>query len=197
MIGRFEIHDDHPHAPTLDIPQIIILSSNIAAARIADAMGAERMQAAFRSLGFDRAPQIELAERTRPLWPRDWARATVMTSGFGHGIAITPLHLATAYCALVNGGIWRPATLLRVEPGHAVRAAASSQRRPATASASCCASSSLQGTGRNADVAGLPRRRQDRHRREGDAPAAIIVIRTFPPSRRLSRWTRRAMWCSS
>ena len=28
-----------------------------------------------------------------------------MTVGFGHGIAVTPLHLAAAYAALVNGGL--------------------------------------------------------------------------------------------
>jgi cell division protein FtsI (penicillin-binding protein 3) len=41
-----------------------------------------------------------------------------MTTAYGHGIAVTPLHLASAYAALVNGGIWRPATLLKVQPGH-------------------------------------------------------------------------------
>lgn len=43
-----------------------------------------------------------------------------MTVGFGHGIAVTPLHLATAYATVVNGGIFRPATLLKVDPGQAV-----------------------------------------------------------------------------
>ena len=41
----------------------------------------------------------------------------MLTSGYGHGIAVTPLHLATAYAALVNGGIWRPATLMRRRAG--------------------------------------------------------------------------------
>jgi cell division protein FtsI (penicillin-binding protein 3) len=77
------------------------------------------MQATFRALGFNEAPHIELNERSRPLWPHDWGRATVLTSGFGHGLAVTPLHLASAYAALVNGGTWRPATLMRVAPGHA------------------------------------------------------------------------------
>jgi cell division protein FtsI (penicillin-binding protein 3) len=42
-----------------------------------------------------------------------------MTAAYGHGIAVTPLHLANAYATLVNGGIWRPATLRKVEAGHA------------------------------------------------------------------------------
>jgi len=118
-VGRFQIHDDRGHEQRrpLTVPELIVYSSNIATARVADAMGAERMQRAFRNLGFNEAPQIELRERSAPLWPRDWGRLTVMTSGFGHGLAITPLHLASAYAALVNGGIWRPATLIRVEPG--------------------------------------------------------------------------------
>lgn len=120
-IGRFRISDDHPLGRAITVPEILVHSSNIASARIADQMGAERMQAVFRALGFNEAPHIELNERSRPLWPRDWSRATVLTSGFGHGLAITPLHLASAYAALVNGGVWRPATLMRVEEGRAAQ----------------------------------------------------------------------------
>src|SRR6185295_5069156 len=157
QVGRFRIHDDRGHemGRMITIPELIVHSSNIATAHIADAMGPERMQAAFRAVGFNQAPQIELHERSRPLWPADWGRATVMTSGFGHGIAITPLHLATAYCALVNGGIWRPATLIRVEPGRQ-----DSGRRIYSAETSYRIRQLLrlnvqQGTGRRADAAGF------------------------------------------
>ncbi len=118
-IGRFQIKDDHPQKRYLDIPETLVHSSNIVTARIADELGAARMQAMFRRLGFDTRPDIELREKQRPLWPVFWARVSVMTSGYGHGIAVTPLHLASAYAALVNGGIWRPATMLRVAPGKA------------------------------------------------------------------------------
>lgn len=116
-IGRFHIRDDHPQKRYLDIPEALVHSSNIVTARIADELGPERMQAMFRRLGFDTRPDIELNERERPIWPGHWARVTTMTTGYGHGIAVTPLHLASAYAALVNGGIWRPATLMRVAPG--------------------------------------------------------------------------------
>lgn len=118
-VGRFHIHDDHAQKRFLDIPETLVHSSNIVTARIADELGAERMQAMFKKLGFDTRPDIELHERQRPSWPAFWARVTVMTSGYGHGIAVTPLHLASAYAALVNGGIWRPATLMRLAPGQA------------------------------------------------------------------------------
>ena len=40
-----------------------------------------------------------------------------MTVSYGHGVAVTPLHLASAYAAMVNGGIWRPATLKKLGAG--------------------------------------------------------------------------------
>jgi len=119
QVGRFKIKDDHAQNRWLNIPETLIHSSNIATARIADEIGAQRLQAFYRRLGFDTKPDIELVEKGRPLWPTYWARTTTMTAAYGHGIAVTPLHLANAYATLVNGGIWRPATLRRVEPGHA------------------------------------------------------------------------------
>jgi cell division protein FtsI (penicillin-binding protein 3) len=79
------------------------------------------MEDMFTKLGFREAAQIELKERGRPIWPQYWGRTTTMTTGYGHGIAVSPLHLASAYATLVNGGLWRPATLLRVEPGKAAK----------------------------------------------------------------------------
>jgi len=114
QIGRFRIKDDHPIGGSANIVETLVHSSNIVTAQIADQMGVDRMQAAFRALGFHEPAHVEL-EKARPLYPREWSRATVLTSGFGHGIAVSPLHLASAYAALVNGGIWRPATLLKVD----------------------------------------------------------------------------------
>jgi cell division protein FtsI (penicillin-binding protein 3) len=98
------------------VPEILIHSSNIGTARIADELGEDRAKAFFRQLGFDRPVDLELQARAKPLWPGFWARTTIMTTAYGHGIAVTPLHLANAYAALVNGGIWRPATLLKRDP---------------------------------------------------------------------------------
>jgi cell division protein FtsI (penicillin-binding protein 3) len=139
----------------ITVPELLVYSSNIGAARIADAMGQQRMEAAFRALGFDRPVPIELRERSRTLFPSTWSRATVLTSGFGHGVAITPLHLAAAYAALVNGGIYRSPTLMRVAPGHAVPG-----RRVYSESTSYRMRQLLRmivtmGTGRNANVAGF------------------------------------------
>lgn len=120
QIGRYTIHDERGDPKRwLNMAETLIYSSNVATARVADEVGQQRMETMFRKLGFDTRPDIEIREKGRPLWPRYWARTTTMTTAFGHGIAVTPLHLANAYAALVNGGIWRPATLLKLQPGHA------------------------------------------------------------------------------
>ncbi|MGZ8349736.1 MAG: peptidoglycan D,D-transpeptidase FtsI family protein [Allosphingosinicella sp.] len=154
-IGRYRINDDHPLGRAITVPEILVHSSNIATARIADQMGAARMQAAFRALGFDQTAQLELRERTRPLWPRDWGRATVLTSGYGHGVAVTPLHLANAYATLVNGGIFRPATLMRVDPGHAARGRRVYSEATSRRMRQLLRMIVTHGTGRNANVPGF------------------------------------------
>jgi cell division protein FtsI (penicillin-binding protein 3) len=117
QIGRFQIHDSHNYGASLNVPEALIHSSNIVTAQVADQLGGARLKATMQALGFDRRPAIELPAGF-PLWPPgEWARLTTMTVSYGHGVALTPMHLASAYAALVNGGIWRPATLRRLAPG--------------------------------------------------------------------------------
>lgn len=154
QVGGFRIRDDHPMRRWLNVPETLVHSSNIVTARIADEMGAEPMKALFRKLEFDSRPSIELHERARPLWPSNWGRVTNMTVAYGHGIAVTPLHLASAYAALVNGGIWRPATLRRLKPDEVPEG-----RRVFTAATSARMRQLLRmivsaGTGRSADAKG-------------------------------------------
>jgi len=131
-IAGFRIRDSHP-GRWYNVPETLIQSSNIATARIADELGREKMEKLFRSLEFNKRPEIELKERAFPLWPKEWGRLSTMTTAYGHGIAVTPLHLASAYAALVNGGLWRPATLEKLgdkapPPGRRVFKASTSAR---------------------------------------------------------------------
>ena len=94
-------------------------SSNIGEAKIALAVGAERQQEYLRRFGLLTSPTIELNEIGKPHFPANWREVNVMTIGFGHGISETPLQIATAGAALVNGGVLRQATLLKLPPGYA------------------------------------------------------------------------------
>ncbi|MBA3056221.1 MAG: penicillin-binding protein 2 [Sphingomonadales bacterium] len=116
QIAGFRIRDSHSFGASLNVPEALIHSSNIVTAQVADQLGGPRLKATLQSLGFNRRPEIELPAG-RPIWPGGkWARITTMTVSYGHGVALTPMHLASAYAAMVNGGIWRPATLHKLAP---------------------------------------------------------------------------------
>lgn len=117
--GR-KIGDTHPFNRPCSVAEIMQESSNVGTAQIADQLGAARQKAFLKKIGFLDPLVVELKERARTLSPRDWSRTDVMTVGFGHSIAITPLHLASGYATLMNGGIWRPTTLLKVDRNHPV-----------------------------------------------------------------------------
>ena len=115
------IHDTHPFGRQCSVAEIMKESSNIGTAQIAAQVGAERQKFFLGKMGFMGPVQIELRERARSLTPgANWGPLEVMTVGYGHGIAVTPLHLATGYATLFNGGIYRPATLVRVDRNHPV-----------------------------------------------------------------------------
>ncbi|MBA4354543.1 MAG: peptidoglycan glycosyltransferase [Novosphingobium sp.] len=116
-IGGFRIRDSHSFGASLNVPEALIHSSNIVTAQVADKLGGEGLKRTMAALGMNERPHIELPARGFPLWPKgNWARITTMTVSYGHGIAVTPLHLAAAYATMVNGGVWRPATLYKVDP---------------------------------------------------------------------------------
>jgi cell division protein FtsI (penicillin-binding protein 3) len=116
-IGRFTISDYHGKHRPLSVPEILMYSSNIGEAKIALAVGAARQQEYLRRFGLLTPPKIEIKEVGTPHYPHPWREVNVMTIGFGHGISETPLQVASAASALVDGGILRPATLLKVPSG--------------------------------------------------------------------------------
>jgi len=155
-IAGFTIRDSHEMGGSLNVAETLIHSSNVVTAQIADELGGVRLKQTMHNLGFDQRPHIELPARGFPLWRSgEWKRLTTMTVSYGHGIAVTPLHLATGYAALVNGGIWRPATLHKLEPGQVPAG-----RRVFKASTSARLRQLLRmivvyGTGRKADAPGF------------------------------------------
>ena len=98
----------------LDLQEILIYSSNIGSAQIALKVGKEKQQNFLKSLGlFSSLKNFEVAEKASPILPRVWGEATTATVAYGYGISVTPLHLATAFSAVVNGGVYhQPSVLL-------------------------------------------------------------------------------------
>jgi cell division protein FtsI (penicillin-binding protein 3) len=118
-IGRFTIDDYHGKHRWLTLPEIFMYSSNIGSARMAMAAGADRQKSFLGRLGLLSPVPIQLDkdEVAMPHFPAIWRQINVMTIAFGHGIAVTPLHMITATAAIINGGILRPPTLLKVPDG--------------------------------------------------------------------------------
>jgi cell division protein FtsI (penicillin-binding protein 3) len=150
------VHDTHPFGRACSVAEIMKESSNIGTALIADKLGAERQKAFLGKMGFLEKVKVELLERGRTLTPGSrWGPFETLTVGFGHGIAVTPLHLATGYATLFNGGIYHPATLLKVGKDHPVPAG----RRVFTEDTSYKMRSLIRlvvtdGTGKKADALG-------------------------------------------
>jgi cell division protein FtsI (penicillin-binding protein 3) len=113
-IDRFTINDDHPQRRPLTVPEIFKYSSNIGSAKMAaDVMGPEAQKAFFDKIGFLKPLTTQLPELAAPLWPRHWVRINTMTIAYGHGISVTPLHLAIGASAMVNGGILYPPSFVK------------------------------------------------------------------------------------
>lgn len=117
QISRFTIRDDHPKKRWLSVPEIYMYSSNIGSAKMAVDVGAERQREFMARLGMLNRPAIELPEVGAPLIPRQWKTVETMTISYGHGLSVTPLQLASATAAIVNGGVLHPPTLIKRPPG--------------------------------------------------------------------------------
>ncbi|PTQ71357.1 peptidoglycan D,D-transpeptidase FtsI family protein [Celeribacter persicus] len=113
-IGEFEGHN---YGPFLSLKGMIMKSSNVATAHVAQQIGVERQQAFLKSLGFFEPTAVELSEAPsgKPLLPAHWSELSTLTIGYGHGLSASPLHLATAYSSLLNGGTKVTPTLLKHE----------------------------------------------------------------------------------
>ncbi|KZX90227.1 peptidoglycan glycosyltransferase [Erythrobacter sp. HI0037] len=154
-VGRFSIKDSHSMGAHLNVVEALIHSSNTVTARVADELGPERMRRTMIDLGMNERPYIELPAKGFPIWPGEkWPRLRSMTVGYGHGIAVTPLHLASAYAAMVNGGIWRPATLKKLGPGEAPKGRRVFKASTSSRMRQLLRAIAVYGTGKNADAPG-------------------------------------------
>lgn len=111
----FSIRDSHPEDGVMSVPQIFMQSSNIGTAKIAQAIGVENQKEYFRRLGLFDELHIELPEKGKPIIPERWPTIRLMTTSYGHGIAVSLTHVVKAVAATVNGGRLQQATLLKRE----------------------------------------------------------------------------------
>ena len=113
--ARFTIRDAHPFNRWLTVPEIYAYSSNVGTVRMAMNIGTERQQAFLRKAGLMDAVKVELPEIGSPHYPAydDWHDINTMTISYGHGMAVTPLHLMRGFSSIVNGGTLQNMTLIK------------------------------------------------------------------------------------
>ena len=116
-IARFTIRDFHAKKRWLSVPEIFMYSSNIGTVKMALDVGISGHREFLTNIGMMKPVGIELSETGAPLSPNRWREINSMTISFGHGLAVSPLHLVAGVSAMVNGGRMIPATLVHKEGG--------------------------------------------------------------------------------
>ena len=149
------IRDDHPSQTPLDVAHILSESSNRGTALMALRAGGDVQQDFFKVLGlFEKSP-IELIGRAQPQYHSDWQDISIVTTSYGHGISVTPLHLASAMGAILNGGVYIAPTLAKVDSAHTPNSHRVISKDTSEMMAKFMRFVVTDGTGRNADVPGL------------------------------------------
>lgn len=119
--AKHTIHDYHAKNRVLTLPEVIMYSSNIGSAKMAMKVGTKKQQEFLKKVGMFDKTEIELPEKSTPLKPKTWREINTMTISFGHGIAVSPAHIAKAFTSLVNGGNLHPMTLLKKKSGDIIK----------------------------------------------------------------------------
>jgi len=107
---------DHHGMGWITFEDGIAYSRNVVAAKVALGLGKNTAQSSamlyqtWRTLGFGQPTGIDVAgEASGGAYVRDpavspWSQIDLANGSFGQGVAVTPIQLATAFAALLNGG---------------------------------------------------------------------------------------------
>ena len=150
--GRFTIKDDHPIKGYATVAEIFSHSSNIGTIEIAKKIGANRQKEELEKFGLLSRIESDFPALSKPIYPKIWREINLYTIAYGHGIAITPLHMATAVSGIVNGGILHPPSFIKLEKQPAGKRII----KPSTSETmrEMLRDVVINGTGKNADIPG-------------------------------------------
>jgi cell division protein FtsI/penicillin-binding protein 2 len=131
--GRAKVDDaDRKGMGWMSFEDAVAFSRNVVAAKVALDLGKNTRASSailydwWLKLGFGGPTGIDVAGEVpgivRDPGLRPWAEIDLANGAFGQGVAVTPIQLATAYAALMNGGT-------RVQP-HVVKAIGTNELEP-------------------------------------------------------------------
>ncbi len=106
MVGRHRFRDTKPHG-NLTVKEIMSLSSNIGAYKIAQMLGPASYYGFIRDFGFAQKIGIELSGEAPGFVrkPSKWSKTSLSALSIGQEISVNALQIAAAYGVVANGGI--------------------------------------------------------------------------------------------
>lgn len=150
--GRFTIKDDHAVKPEMTVAEIFAFSSNIGTVKIADKIGIENQKEFLEKFGLLKRLDIKFPGLGRPIYPKIWREINLYTIAYGHGLAITPLHLASSVATMTNGGeMHNPLFLKATKPASGTRVIKESTSATMRA---LLRKAAVEGTGKKANIEG-------------------------------------------
>lgn len=100
-----KLRDTHPYSD-LSVNDILVKSSNIGSAKLAIQLGDQKFYEYVRRFGFGERTGVnlpgEINGKVHP--PHNWSKITITRMPMGQEVTATPLQIATAMCAVANGG---------------------------------------------------------------------------------------------
>ncbi len=126
-LGQFHIQgrtireaEAHERFGNLAIKDMVRVSSNVVAAKLALQIGAARYNETLRKLGFGSKTAVGFPGEISGVLadPKTWSPIRLANLGFGHGLMTTAIQMARAYAPFANGGWFVEPSLVRSEvPG--------------------------------------------------------------------------------
>ena len=113
--GKFTIKDHDKYGDQMTVKEIFSKSSNIGTVKIAEKLGIYNQKEFLSKFGFLKKVEAEFPGLGRTIYPKNWREINLFTISYGHGIASTPLHLAMATSAIMNGGYLYKPSFLKLE----------------------------------------------------------------------------------
>jgi cell division protein FtsI (penicillin-binding protein 3) len=113
-IGGTEYQDAESHPGTMNVHDIVRLSSNVGTIQIARKLGKERFDAYLRAFGFGQSTGLGFpGEANGLVLPLSQYTETSMGSmPIGNGLAVTAMQMLDVYTTIANGGVTRPPRLV-------------------------------------------------------------------------------------
>lgn len=105
-IGVLTVRDKNPLG-AVNLARVLSKSSNVGAARIGLALGADQVRRGYERFGFGEPVACGYPGEAQGVFrpADDWGQIATATASYGYGLSVNALQLARSYAALANDGL--------------------------------------------------------------------------------------------